>query len=95
MSNYSMNQQSASTTAVKLIDGAFTNDEALRILVTLGQGSVECRLGLSSVQASSGIKVSEMSSSPCPLEFILPAGEDLWAVTDSGTATLNLIVTQA
>lgn len=90
---YASNTQSVSTTAVKLIDGDFEESD-LELIVSLASGSVECRLSFASAQAASGVKLGELSSAGHPLRYKLPAGEDLWAKTDSGTATINLLVTK-
>jgi hypothetical protein len=91
--DYQSNMQSVGTTATKYIDGSFTTGD-VEVVLSLGATSGDCRLAFSSTQAPTGVLLGELSSPGFPLRFVLAMGEDLWMITDSGTATVNLLVTK-
>lgn len=88
--SFSSNQWSVGTTAVELASAADFDRE---VLLSQG-GAVDIRLAFASTQVTSGVKLSELLPADGPLRYILPSGHGLWAKAESGTATINLVLTK-
>lgn len=95
MPNYSWNTQGIDDTSGgwELCPSDSVDRE---VLISLASGTTNTvRISNASIQVASGVILNEMVSAESPvLRYLLPSGEDLWAVTDSGNAVVNLIVTK-
>ena len=73
------------TTATRLIESS--NSFRTIYLHVIGAGTVY--LGDSTVSSANGLRTEKNA---VPLEIVLPAEEELWAVTDTGTESLRLLI---
>lgn len=75
---------SVSTTRVKIVSS--DNINRTIYLHAIGAGTVY--IGGDDVTSSNGMLTEKNA---VPFEFFLPAGEDLWAVTESGTENVRVL----
>lgn len=85
---YLSDELSLTTTAVKVVDA----EEFERSVALIGDANATARVGYTSTD---GIRLRcSCGGSGTDLDFVLPAGQELWAWTTSGSAPLHILVSR-